>query len=200
MNIATLWSKGIFGKLIVLVGASLACGLVGAVVGGPAPARTRVFIAPTLTPAVTAAPPTATPAPTVSDIARMICGQDYRETKYADGGATVYCAFDPQFNDETMAVGVLMDYKSLARRAWEIEPGLTYVRMQLITKMQDALGNENLQTTVDVSVSKALGEQINWGNLSHRALPGLLVENADNAVFWVHPVFQASFLKAAMNR
>lgn len=198
MNIATLWNKGLFGKLIVLLGASLACGLIGAVAGRPAPAR--VFIAPTWTPVVTVVLPTATPAPTVSDVARMICGEDYLKTQYEDGGATVSCAFDPQFNDETMAVGVLMDYKALAQRAWEIEPGLAYVRMQLITKMQDALGNENLQTTVDVSVSKVLGEQINWSNVSHRSLPMLLAENKDAATFWVHPVFQASFLEAALNR
>lgn len=198
MNIATLWNKGLFGKLIVLLGASLACGLIGAMAGRPAP--TRVFIAPTWTPVVTIVPPTATPTPTVSDVARMICSDDYLEMQYVDGGASVSCAFDPQINDETMAVGVLMDYKALARRAWEIEPGLTYVRLELITKMQDALGNENLQTTVDVSVSKALGEKINWSNVNHRSLPMLLVENKDTATFWVHPVFQASFLKATLNR
>lgn len=203
--ITTLWNKSFAGKLIVLFAFALGCCLFSAVassLGGGREPRRSVYVAPavnrTIVPTPTLPEPTA--APSLEQIAQMICGEDYVETFRVEGTATVTCNFNPPINDETMAVGVMMDFKSLAKRAWEIEPGLLHLNLHLKTKMQDKLGNEKESVTVRLGISSDLATQINWNNVGHRALPGILASNDPRSSIWVHPVFESAWLMMIANQ
>lgn len=205
MNISKLWNQSFVGKLVVLFAFILGCCLVSAVVSslGGRTSRSQVFVAPTMTSKVTATlpvPPTATPAPSLESIAQMICGKDYVETFRVEGTATVTCNFNPPINDETMAVGVMMDFKSLAKHAWEIEPVLLHLNLHLKTKMQDELGNDKESVTVKLGIGQELATQINWNNVGHRALSGILASNDPKSSIWVHPVFETAWLIMIANQ
>ena len=205
MNIYKLWNQSLGGKLLVLFAFSMGCCLISAVVsylGNNKPGN-KVFIAPTMTSKVTAttpAPVEATPVLSLESAAQMICGEDYVETFRVEGTATVTCSFNPPINDETMAVGVMMDFKSLARRAWEVEPDLLYLNLHLKTIMQDELGNEKEIVTVKLGIGQDLATQINWNNVSHRAMSGILASNDPKSSIWVHPGFEKAWLTMIANQ
>jgi len=203
--ITTLWNKSFAGKLVVLSAFAMGCCLFSAVassLGGNQKPRNSVYVAPvvnrTIVPTPTLPEPTA--APSLEQTAQMICGEDYVETFRVEGTATVTCNFNPPINDETMAVGVMMDFKSMAKRAWEIEPGLLHLNLHLKTIMQDELGNEKENVTVRLGISRDLATQINWNNVGHRALPGILASNDPRSSIWVHPVFETAWLIMIANQ
>jgi hypothetical protein len=212
MNIYKLWNQSLGGKLLVLFAFSMGCCLISAVVSsvGNNKPRNQVFIAPTMTSKVTATTPVlveatptlveATPVLSLESAAQMICREDYVETFRVEGTATVTCNFNPFITSETMAVGVMMNFNSLARRAWEVEPDLLYLNLHLKTIMQDKLGNKKEIVTVKLGISQDLATQINWNNVSYRAMPEILASNDPKSSIWVHPAFEKAWLTMIANQ
>lgn len=216
-GLRALWSRNVFGKLLVGFVVVVACCILTFAFAALQPARPAqirrtpmpggsVFIAPTIpakpsaTPEPTSIPepteipvptpePTATPSPddAVKMAAQSVCAERFLSSEIGDG-AEIVCAMKDEPIVGLVVIDVRKDFYKIVRAAWAAKPGLAYVKYQVVGKFSNKYGETIEMPAITLTMRDALFKKIVWDKLSEYQVIALITnKNPEESAIEVHP-------------